>query len=185
VDQLHLDVAEAKDNLRQAKIDQSYYANHKRSPSPSYATGSLVMLSTLNQRREYKNGDDTRVAKFMPRYDGPYLVTGTNTEASTVTLEIPNQPNIFPTFHTSLIKPYHDNDNSKFPGRTLEEPGPIEVDGVDEYFVDRILDHKKISKGYRYLVRWRGYGPGEDRWICGADLEENSALDKYWALRDT
>jgi Integrase zinc binding domain/Chromo (CHRromatin Organisation MOdifier) domain len=185
IEQLHLDVSEAKDNLRQAKIDQSFYANHKRSPSPLYSTGSLVMLNTLNRRREYKNGDDTRVAKFMPRFDGPYLITGTNTDASTVTLEIPNQPNIFPTFHTSLIKPYHDNDNSKFPGRTLEKPGPVEVDGDEEYYVDRILDHKKIGKGYRYLVRWRGYGAADDRWIRGADLEENSALDAYWALRDT
>jgi RNase H-like domain found in reverse transcriptase/Reverse transcriptase (RNA-dependent DNA polymerase)/Integrase zinc binding domain/Chromo (CHRromatin Organisation MOdifier) domain/Aspartyl protease len=184
IEQLHLDVEEAKDNLRTAKINQSFYANQHRNTSPEYKEGDLVMLSTLNRRREYKNGDDSRVAKFMPRYDGPYVITGTNNNASTVTLEIPNQPNIFPTFHTSLIKPFFDNNDLKFPARSLEKPGPIIVNGTEEYFVDRILDHKKIGKGYRYLVRWRGYGPGEDRWIRGADLDENSALDDYWDARN-
>jgi Chromo (CHRromatin Organisation MOdifier) domain len=100
-------------------------------------------------------------------------------------LEIPNQPNVFPTFHTSLIKPFHDNDDIKFPSHCLEKPGPIKVEGELEYFVDKILDHKKIGKGHRYLVRWRGYGPGDDRWIRGADLEDNIALDEYWARRNT
>jgi Chromo (CHRromatin Organisation MOdifier) domain len=54
---------------------------------------------------------------------------------------------------------------------------------VDEYFVEKIIDHKKIGKGFRYLVRWRGYGPGDDRWIRGADLEDNIALDEYWSLQ--
>jgi hypothetical protein len=183
IEQLHLDVSEAKDNLRTAKIDQSYFANKKRNPCPIYTNGSLVMLSTLNRRREYKNGEDTRVAKFMPRYDGPYIVVSANTNSSTVTLDIPNQPMVFPTFHTSLVKPFYDNDNNKFPGRTLEKPGPIEVDGEEEYFVEKILDHKKIGKGHRYLVRWRGYGSSDDRWIRGAELEDNIALDKYWAHR--
>jgi hypothetical protein len=181
VEQLHLDVAEAKDNLHNAKINQAFFANKHRNPAPTYTIGSLVMLSTLNRRREYKNGEDSRVAKFMPRYDGPYVVINTNENASTVTLDIPNQPNIFPTFHTSLVKPFKDNDNIKFPSRTLDKPGPIDVDGQEEYFVDKIMDHKKIGKGYRYLVRWRGYGPGDDRWIRGADLEDNIALDEYWA----
>lgn len=181
IDQLLLDVEEAKDNLRATKISQSFYANNSRSSGTQYHEGSLVMLSTLNRRREYKNNEDLRVAKFMPRYDGPYTVISPNNLASTVTLDIPNQPNIFPTFHTSLVKPFHENDHNKFPSRTLEKLGPIIVDGEEEYFVDCIVDHKKIGKGFRYLVHWRGYGPGDDRWICGSDLDDNAALDDYWA----
>src|SRR5277367_4621227 len=103
----------------------------------------------------------------MPRFDGPYLVTDIHPDASTVTLETPNAPNLFPTFHTSLVRSFKPNDDSKYPSRTLEEPGPIEVDGEEEYFVERIIDHKKIGRGFKYLVRWRGYGPEEDRWIAG------------------
>jgi hypothetical protein len=128
IEQLYLDIEDTKDNLRVAKINQSFYANQHHNPLHDYKEGSLVMLSTLNCCHEYKNGDDTRVAKFMPHYDGSYVITGTNKDASTVTLEIPNQPNVFPTFHTSLIKPFHDNDDIKFPSRSLKKPGPIEVE---------------------------------------------------------
>ncbi|KAF8800805.1 hypothetical protein BYT27DRAFT_7072459, partial [Phlegmacium glaucopus] len=46
-------------------------------------------------------------------------------ESSTVTLDIPQTPNLFPTFPTSHIKPFTPNDNNKFPTRTLDRPGPI------------------------------------------------------------
>ena len=49
------------------------------------------------------------------RYDGPYLVVDTHEAASTITLDIPNAPNIFPTFHTSHIKPFKQNDDDKYP----------------------------------------------------------------------
>jgi len=180
IERLSVDVAESKDNLMLAKISQAYQANKTRPDAPDYKEGDLVMLSTMNRRREYKNANEKRVAKFMPRYDGPYLVIGANTEASTVTLEIPMTPNIFPTFHTSLIKHFKPNDSSKYPLRTLEEPGPIDVDGVEEHYVEKIVDAKKVGRGVKYLVRWRGYGREHDRWIRGTDLDDNEAVDVYW-----
>ena len=138
------------------------------------------MLSTLNRRKEYKSQGEFRVAKFMPRYDGPYHVIDTHDAASTVTLDIPNAPNIFPTFHTSHIKPFKQNDDSKWPSRTLEKPGPVGGEDSQEFLVDKIIDHKKIGKSnVKYLVRWVGYGPEDDQWISGRDLDDNEALDKY------
>ena len=65
-------VADAKDNLMLAKISQAYFVNEKRSPEIEYKVGDKVMLSTANRRREFKEKPgDGRVAKFMPRYDGP------------------------------------------------------------------------------------------------------------------
>jgi hypothetical protein len=80
-------------------------------------------------------------------------------EASTVTIDMPNALNLFPTFHTSNLKPWLPNDDSKYPSRTLEQPGPIDVDGVEEFEVDSIIDHQKIGRGYRYLVHFSGYVP--------------------------
>jgi hypothetical protein len=118
----------------------------------------------------------------MPRYDGPYLVVDTHEAASTVTLDIPNAPNIFPTFHTSHIKPFRQNNDSKWPSCSLEKPGPVMVNDSPEYLVNKIIDHKKIGKSnYKYLVRWIEYGPEDDQWISGRDLDENEALDKYLA----
>jgi len=178
---VRLDVTDARDNLMLAKISQSYFANKNRADSFPYKVGDLVMLSTLNRHREYKNSMENRVVKFIPRFNGPYLVTNTHHEASTVSLEIPSAPNVFPTFHSLLVKPFRANNDNKFPSRTLKNLGPIVVDGHEEFFVDCIIDHRKIGKGFRYLVHWRGEGPGEDRWIKGADLDDNKAVDVYWA----
>jgi hypothetical protein len=185
IERVALDVADAKDNLMVAKISQSFHANKKRSDDVGFLVGDKVMLSTVNRRREYKSGaGDKRAAKFMPRFDGPYQIIDVHRDASTVTLAIPNSPNLFPTFHTSLVKPWLANDDLKYPSRTLEEPGPIDVDGAPEYFVDRIIDHKKQGRGYRFLVRFSGYGKEEDRWMAGKELEDLEALDDYLKTQD-
>ena len=177
---LHTDMADACDNLLLAKISQSHFANPKRKDEPVYNIGDKIMLSTLHRRKDYKNKTQRRCAKFMPRYDGPYQIVDTHHDASMVTLDMPNAPNLFPTFHVSNINPWHANDDAKFPSRTLEEPGPIQVNGVDEYIVDSIIDHRKISWGFRYLVHFDGYGPENDRWLAGHELENNEALELYW-----
>lgn len=78
------------------------------------------------------------------------MITDTHNEASTVTIDIPSAPNLFPTFHSSLVKPFHQNNDSKFPSHTLEKPGPVDVDGHEEFFVDCIIDHRKVGHGFRY-----------------------------------
>ena len=184
VEEVSANVASARDNLMLAKITQAFHTNSSRSKDVPYKIGDMVMLSTLNRRKEYKTSGELRVAKFMPRYDGPFLVVDTHQEASTVTLDIPNAPNIFPTFHTSHIKPFKQNNDAKWPSRTLDKPGPVMTDDSDsqEYLVDKIIDHKKLGKSnVKYLVRWVGYGPEDDQWISGRDLEDNEALDKYLA----
>ena len=84
----------------------------------------------------------TQVAKFMPCFDGPYLVIDTFPEASMVTLDIPNAPNLFPTFPTSHVKPFKNNDNTKYPSHSLAKPGPIVMDSTPEHFVQTPEDHR-------------------------------------------
>ena len=186
IEEVASNVADARDNLMLAKITQSFHSNSSRADATPYKIGDKVMLSTLNRRKEYKSQGEVRVAKFMPRFDGPYLVVDTHEDASTVTLDIPNAPNIFPTFHTSHIKPFKQNDDTKWPARTLDKPGPILVNGIPEHVVDKIIDHKKVGKSnIKYLVRWSGYGPEDDQWISARDLEDNIALDEYLASLDS
>ena len=117
----------------------------------------------------------------MPRYDGPYEIVDTHLDASTVTLDMPNAPNLFPTFHVSNVKPWLPNDDVKYPSRTLSQPGSIDVNGIEEFLVDSIIDHKKVGRGHRYLVHFTGYGSENDRWISGRELENNEALEVYWS----
>jgi len=55
------------------------------------------------------------MAKFMPHSDGPFLVTKAFLKKSTYTLELPNEPNHFATFHASQLHKYIPNDDIAFP----------------------------------------------------------------------
>jgi hypothetical protein len=54
IKQLQTDVHKAKDNLLQAKVFQSHYANLNRLPKIPFQLGDKVMLSTLHRCQEYK-----------------------------------------------------------------------------------------------------------------------------------
>lgn len=175
---------EAQDNLLRAKISQASLANKDRLLTFPFKIGSRVRLSTLNRRQEFKKSGEKRVAKFMPRFDGPYLITDIDEKHSTVTLDLPNSPNIFPTFHTSMITPYVENDASLFPDREFAKPPAVDMeDGSVEYLIRNIIDERKWGNGHRYLVRWTGYGPEEDRWLSGSELTDTEALDIWLAKK--
>jgi hypothetical protein len=118
----------------------------------------------------------------MPRFDGPYVITATDEKHSTVTLNLPKQPNLFPVFHTSEIKPFIENDDNLFPSRALHPPDPVNIDGYQEYFVDKIVDERRRGRGQQYLVRWRGEGPEGDIWLAASELEACEVLD-IWMTR--
>ena len=65
---------------------------------------------------------------------------------------------------------------SKWPSWTLEEPGPVSPENPSKYLIDRIINHKNIGKtSTKYLMLWVGYGPEDDQWISGYELEDNKA----------
>ena len=122
---LHDDIQEAKDNLLKAKVSQAEFVNRHWRDEVVFATVDRVMLSTFHQRRDYLQKDDKHIAKFMPRYDGPYTIMNTFPNRSVYTLDLPNSPNVFLSFHTSLLSHYNANDNDLFPGHVCTHPGTI------------------------------------------------------------
>ena len=128
IEQLASDTMEAQDNLLYTKTDQAISANLHRADNFPFQVGGRVMLSTLHQH-EYKSKGQHQVAKFMPHYDGPYTIIEVHAARSTVTLNMPNSPNVFPVFHTSQVKPFKPNDPLLFPSRELKCPQPVIIDG--------------------------------------------------------
>ena len=110
IERVQTDVAEAKDNLLLAKIFQTYHANIHRSPEPQFQIGDKVMLSTLHCRQEFKKKGKKWVAKFFPHYDGPYNIINEHAATLNYTLELLNNPNTYPTYHTSELKNFVPND---------------------------------------------------------------------------
>ncbi|OJT04974.1 Transposon Ty3-G Gag-Pol polyprotein [Trametes pubescens] len=178
--QIESDVFEARDNLLLAKLAQASSANAHRGADPAFKVGEHVWLSTFHRRRDYMQRGDHRVAKFMVRYDGPYEILHAYPDTSVYTLDLPNTMKIFPTFHVSLLKRFLPNNDALYPSRSHPRPGPIVTpDGVEEWEVKEIIDHRKRGRGYQFLVRWKGYGPDADEWLPRREVAELEALDRY------
>jgi len=181
IEQLRVDTMEAQDSLLQSKISQAHQMNKGRAPDFNLKAGDRVWLTTKNRRREYMQKGKGRVAKFVPRFDGPYTIETAHPELSTYTLIIPNaKPTTCRTFHSSQMKPWTANDDELFPSRASQPPGPIITeDGLEEYFIDSIIDEKRCGRGWRYLVRWVGFGPEHDEWKSGTEVDDCEALDRW------
>ncbi|RDB19549.1 hypothetical protein Hypma_013368 [Hypsizygus marmoreus] len=101
--QLEVDFLDAQDSLMAAKISQAHHANADRGPDHHFAVGDKVLLATANRRCDYIQAKDGRVAKFMPRFDGPYTVLKAFPESSLYTLALPENSHIHPSFHSSQL----------------------------------------------------------------------------------
>jgi hypothetical protein len=116
----------------------------------------------------------------MPRFDGPYTIIGAWPEKSTYMLELPNSPNTFPTFHVSQLRMYHVNDATLYPNREPPRPGPtVDEPSGEEWEIERIVDERTRGRGKQYLVRWKGWGDEDMRWLPCRELEETEALDRW------
>ena len=76
-------------------------------------------------------------------------------------LDLPATLKIHPVFHVDRLSRYEGNEVN---GQRPPPPEPVMVDGEEEYKVDRILDSRYFRRQLQYLVRWKGYGEGEDSW---------------------
>jgi hypothetical protein len=181
IDQINTDVAKAKDNLMLGKIFQADHANRKRGLEDVYKENDLVMLSTSNRRKDYAMAGSRHSAKLFPRRDGPYCVVKASPETSTYQLDIPNMPSNFCfTFHASQLKRYVTNDEDLFPGREFPRDGPVLLaNGREEHVIEKIVDERRHGRGWQYLVRWKGYGTGDDEWLSRREVEETIALDEW------
>jgi len=138
-----VDVQEAQDNLLGAKITLATFANEHLNDEDVFNVGDKVFLSTAHCHHEYIQSKSGCVAKFMPRFNGPFVIMHAHPSKSTYTLDLPNEPNCFPTFHASLLRRFIPNDDTLFPSRKLTQPGPVvTADGQEEWLIDRILDER-------------------------------------------
>ena len=111
------------------------------------------MLLMLHRKWEYIQSKSNGVAKFLPRYNGPYEIIDAFPDFSAYTPKLPNSPNVFPTYHASELKCFNDNDSSLFPSRDHPRPSPVmTTEGLEEYQIDKIIDQRRRGNGWQYLV---------------------------------
>ena len=103
-------------------------------------------------------------------------------------MELPDNIKIHPVVHVSKLRKHKEGQES-FPSRpndvTRPPPDVIPATGMEEYEVERIVDHRFRGRGkskkLEYLVLWKGYPEYEKTWQKEQDLEnaKRRVID-YW-----
>ncbi|KAJ9517266.1 hypothetical protein QJQ45_009121 [Haematococcus lacustris] len=148
------EVKHAQECMRVAQDRQQRYAN-KRRRDVTFSVGDSVLLSTKNLRNA-----PGRARKFLPRYVGPFKVTGKLGEAA-YRLELPStMSRLHPVFHVSLLK--------KYTGSQGFHPPPVMewLEDAPHYEVHSLLNHRQVrfKKRMEYLVKWTGYDDTYNTW---------------------
>lgn len=154
ISQIEADVAEAKDALLGAKILQAFFANKSCGREDTDHVCNQVILPTIHRCHEYKASNQTRVVKNFPCWDGPFSVTRAFPETSSYSLHLPNSPNVFPMYHTTLLKHFNENNASLFPSHEPAQLGPVITENdLEEYHIEKIIDKQRRGHEYQYLVQ--------------------------------
>ena len=86
--------------------------------------------------------------KLMERYTGPYVIEEV-VSSNIVKLQLPSSMRIHPVVNISQIVRYKEQVKEQ----KKEEGKLVEVEGVEEWKVEKILNKKKIRGVEKYLIR--------------------------------
>ena len=111
--------------------------------------------------------------KLTERYVGPYAIEEV-VSLNVVKLQLPSSMRIHPVVNVSRIVRYKE----QVKGQKKEEGKPVEVEGVEEWEVEKILNKKKTRGVAKYLVWWKGFTAEGDTWEREENLKNAEELIK-------
>ncbi|GAA5975165.1 hypothetical protein JCM11641_004373 [Rhodosporidiobolus odoratus] len=138
-----------------------------------------LVLGDRRQLFKAAGSKDKRSAKFFPRYDGTYTVVAAFPDQSLYQLQLGANDNTYPKFHISKLRRYTSNDANSFPSRTPPRPEPVNVEGEEEFKVEKVVDERQRRGKKEYLVKWEGCPSEENTWEPEEGLVETEALERW------
>jgi glycosylphosphatidylinositol phospholipase D len=162
LDRMSATLETAKNNLEIAKEKQKKYADRRRR-EVHIEVGDQVLLSTENLSLP-----SMPVRKLRRRFIGPFNVVE-KFSAVAVKLALPPHIKIHPVFHVDLLRLYRES--TKFGGRKKTPPPPVEVDGEEEWHVEKFIGKRTFRGKLQYLVLWTGHPAYEATWREAVELE--------------
>ena len=159
---------EAEAALKKTQEEMKRYADRGRKETKEWKKGDRVLLSTKNlvfKERPSK--------KLMERYVGLYAIEEV-VSSNAVKLRLPSLMRIHLVVNVSRIVRYKD----QVKGQKKEEGKPVEVEGVEEWEVEKILNKKKMRGVVKYLIWWKGFMVEGDTWKRRENLKNAEKLIK-------
>jgi len=151
-------------------------ANKKRRMSLEYKLGDLVKIHHSGISRNFQ------YFKLEPVFLGPYPISAVYPDTDNYTLECPLVRSCHFKVHTSLLARWHQNNDTKFPSRSLPEPGPVESDSSgNKWGFECIVKHEKNTRNVvvKNWVKWEGYGDNQNTLEPEESLPPKGVKD-YW-----
>jgi len=161
---------EAEATLKKTQEEMKRYADRSRKEMEKWEKGDRVLLSTKDL--VFK---ERPVRKLMERYVGPYVIEEV-VLSNAVKLRLPSSMRIHLVVNVSQIAQY----KKQVKGQKKKEGKPVEVEGIKEWEVEKILNKKKIRGVEKYLVWWKGFTVEEDTWERKESLKNaGKALEEF------
>lgn len=148
--------AEAALRLSKERMKEQYERNKKA--AHSFNVGDLVWLASKDIKIHQPS------PKLGPRQLGPYEVLERIRDLD-YRLKLPPSMKVHPVFHVNRLSPYRDNGLDKPP-----PPDSVEIEGEEEYKVEKITDSRIYRRKLQYRVLWKGFGKGEASWEPATNL---------------
>jgi len=159
---------EAEGALKKTQKEMKRYADRSRKETEKWKKRDRVLLSTKDL--VFKK---IPVRKLMERYIGPYVIKEV-VSVNAVKLRLPSSMRIHPVVNVSWIVRYKE----QVKGQKKEEEKLVEIEEVEEWKVEKILNKKKMRGVEKYLIRWKGFMAEGDTWERRENLKNAEELIK-------
>ena len=142
------------------------YADRGRKETKVWKKGDRVLLSTKDLVFKERPS-----RKLTERYVGPYAIEEV-VSSNVVKLQLPSSMRIHPVVNISWRVRYKE----QVKGQKKEEGKPVEVEGVEEWEVEKILNKKRIRGMEKYLIWWKRFTVEGDTWKRRENLKNAEEL---------
>ncbi|KAL5606274.1 uncharacterized protein BROUX77_003467 [Berkeleyomyces rouxiae] len=167
----------AKASLSAAKSAMEEQSNRHRQPHRRFQPGDWVWLAKSSHTVQ-QEGPGKRL---RPRYQKLQVLEAVGSHSYRLDLKGARGHDVF---HADRLK-YHPNDPWPSQDPHVSSPGPVEIDGFEEYEVEKILEHRPATRDEpaQYLVKWVGWR--DPTWEPTEALEETAALEEFLRAQET
>ena len=156
---------EAEVALKKVQEKMKRQADKERKEAEEWKVGDRVMLSTKDLVLKKR-----LARKLVDWYIGPYTINKV-ISANVVKLQLPNSMRIHLVVNVSQVVQHKDQVEEQ----KKEEVKLVEVEGVKEWDVKRILNKKEVKRVVKYLVQQKGLIAYYDSWEKKKNLKNTNS----------